>query len=117
MGWFSFLQPTKPTKYNLKAEKEPRLLVVPVDNSEHSLQALEWAVTNIYRSDRADQLHLLSVVATEPGPYPAEVCSGACGCNHSEQMMQACSVNSSSSMSAVEQQMTAVNCYMFEAVR
>jgi hypothetical protein len=73
MGLFSFLQPTKPTKHNLKADKDPRLLVVPVDDSQHSLQALEWAVTNIYRSDRSDQLHLLSVVPTVAGPYPAEV--------------------------------------------
>lgn len=31
------------------------------------------AVTNIYRADRSDQLHLLSVVPRVAGPYPAEV--------------------------------------------
>jgi hypothetical protein len=47
--------------------------VVPVDDSQHSLQALEWAVNNIYRSDRADEVHLLSVIPSVAGPYPAEV--------------------------------------------
>jgi hypothetical protein len=73
MGLFNFLQPSRKTRHILRPEQESRLLVVPVDDSQHSLQALEWAVTNIYRADRADQLHLLSVVPRVAGPYPAEV--------------------------------------------
>lgn len=73
MGLFSFLHPSKQPKHTLKPEKEARLLVVPVDDSQHSLQALEWAVNNIYRADRADEVHLLSVVPRVAGPYPAEV--------------------------------------------
>lgn len=70
---FSFLNPSKQTKHTLKPGSAARDIVVPVDDSQHSLEALEWAVTNIYRPDRADQLHLLSVVPRVAGPYPAEV--------------------------------------------
>lgn len=98
MGLFSFLNPSTQTKHTLKPGSAARDIVVPVDDSRHSLevgtappqglgchqvadtlfhsdpcQALEWAVTNIYRPDRADQLHLLSVVPRVAGPYPAEV--------------------------------------------
>lgn len=103
MGLFSFLQPTRKTKHLLKPQQQSRNLIVPVDDSNHSLQALEWAVTNIYRADRADQLHLLSVVPSVAGPFPPEVrppspvCSNQliatthCCCRHSQANPLLCS--------------------------
>lgn len=73
MGLFRFLSPVARPKTRVKAAQESRLLVVPVDDSQHSLQALEWAVNNVYNAQRQDQLHILSVVPRTPGPYPAEV--------------------------------------------
>ncbi|KAF8069390.1 TSEN2 [Scenedesmus sp. PABB004] len=48
-----------------------RRIVVPLDDSQPSLRALEWAVTELFR--QGDELHLLSVTPRVPGPYPAEV--------------------------------------------
>lgn len=71
MAWFNFLRPISNVKASSKSAQESRVLVVPVDDSQHSLNALEWAVQNIYR--RGDTLHLLSIVPRVAGPYPAEV--------------------------------------------
>lgn len=71
MGIFDFLRPHKriqPTK----SQRDQRTLVIPVDDSQHSLQAVEWAVHNVYKPD-TDELHLLGVIPRVAGPYPAEV--------------------------------------------
>lgn len=75
MGLFNIFSPKAP-RASRDSDKAARLLVIPVDDSQHSLQALQWAVHNVYCADRKDQLHLLSVVPKVAGPYPAEV-SGA----------------------------------------
>ena len=74
MGLFDFLRPAKrpsSPRRSGSSSSGRRLLVVPVDDSQHSLHAVEWTVQNLYRPD--DVLHLVSVIPREAGPYPAEV--------------------------------------------
>lgn len=71
MGLFDFLRPHERCP-QLNKSIGKRTLVVPVDDSQHSLRAVEWAVQNVYKLE-SDELHLLSVIPRVAGPYPAEV--------------------------------------------
>lgn len=71
MGLFEFMRPHE-RHQDIKTPSDQRTLVIPVDDSQHSLRAVEWAVQNVYKAE-SDELHLLSVVPRVAGPYPAEV--------------------------------------------
>jgi nucleotide-binding universal stress UspA family protein len=58
-------------KTSVSPSASARLLVIPVDDSKHSLLAVEWTVDNVYR--QKDTIHLVSVIPRVAGPYPAEV--------------------------------------------
>lgn len=48
-----------------------RDVCIPIDESEHSIRALSWAVKNVLQP--RDRLHLVTVTQAVAGPYPAEV--------------------------------------------
>jgi hypothetical protein len=62
---------TQPHQQHAAKHTAQRHIAVPVDESDQSLKALEWAISNVYRA--GDAVHLVSVVPHDCGPYPAEV--------------------------------------------